>query len=113
MFVSIRLAMKASTTVSEEEYVAPRNELEERIAEIWRGALQVDRVAVNTNFFDLGGHSLIAIRLMARIHNEVGVRLQLAAIFEAPTIADPLFGNEVADQFRGLYDRVTSDAGGS
>jgi thioesterase domain-containing protein/NAD(P)-dependent dehydrogenase (short-subunit alcohol dehydrogenase family)/acyl carrier protein len=60
--------------------------LEAAMTNIWAELLGQDDVRSDDDFFDLGGHSLIAIRLMARIHNEIGVRLQLAAIFEAPTI---------------------------
>lgn len=61
--------------------------LETALAGIWGDLLGRDEVGPDDDFFDLGGHSLIAIRLMARIHTELGVRLQLATIFDAPTIA--------------------------
>ncbi|NNE11592.1 MAG: KR domain-containing protein [Ilumatobacter sp.] len=66
---------------------AAATSLEAAMASIWCDLLGDDTIGPDDDFFDLGGHSLIAIRLMARIHTEVGVRLQLAAIFEAPTIA--------------------------
>jgi thioesterase domain-containing protein/acyl carrier protein len=59
----------------------------DRIRQMWVDLLGVADVGDDDDFFDLGGHSLIAIRLMARIHKELGVRLQLATIFDAPTIA--------------------------
>jgi acyl transferase domain-containing protein/thioesterase domain-containing protein/acyl carrier protein len=57
------------------------------IGAMWIDLLGVPDVGDDDDFFELGGHSLIAIRLMSRIHKELGVRFQLATIFEAPTIA--------------------------
>ena len=54
---------------------------------IWVELLGVADIGDDDDFFDIGGHSLIAIRLMSRIHKELGVRFQLATIFDAPTIA--------------------------
>ncbi|HWL42384.1 MAG TPA: SDR family oxidoreductase [Ilumatobacter sp.] len=61
--------------------------LETALIAIWGDLLGSDAISIDDDFFDLGGHSLIAIRLMARIQAEVGVRLQLSTIFDAPTIA--------------------------
>lgn len=72
---------------SGKQYVAPRNEREERLAEIWAQVLRVDRVGVEDNFFDLGGHSLLATQVMSRIRNVLQVEIPLRQLFEAPTIA--------------------------
>ena len=54
---------------------------------MWVDLLGVAEIGDDDDFFDVGGHSLIAIRLMSRIHKELGVRFQLSTIFDAPTIA--------------------------
>ena len=64
----------------------PAISVAELLTTMWRDLLGVADIAPTDDFFDLGGHSLIAIRLMARIHRELGVRFQLATLFEAPTI---------------------------
>ena len=68
-------------------FVAPRNEYEREIALIWRDLLGVAEVGVNDDFFELGGQSLIAVRLFSRIRKRFGVELPLASLFELSTIA--------------------------
>ncbi len=67
-------------------FIAPRDEIETRLAKMWEEILSVDRVGTGDNFFDLGGHSLLAVRLFARLQNEFGRELPLATVFQAPTI---------------------------
>jgi amino acid adenylation domain-containing protein len=68
-------------------YVAPRNELERTIANIWIEVLERDRIGILDDFFELGGESLAAIRVVARIHNALGVHIPVRLIFEYPTIS--------------------------
>ncbi len=60
--------------------------IEGALVVMWQELLGTDQVGLDDDFFDLGGHSLIAIRLMTRIKREMSVRLQLATLLEAPTI---------------------------
>ncbi|SIS13201.1 HxxPF-repeated domain-containing protein, partial [Mucilaginibacter lappiensis] len=71
----------------ESDYVAPRNELEEDLAEIWASLLNVDRVSIHDNFFELGGHSLLAIRVLSAIRKELGVEVSITDLFDHVTIA--------------------------
>jgi aryl carrier-like protein len=68
-------------------YMAPRTPLERQMAEMWAEVLKVERVGVEDNFFDLGGHSLTATRLVARLRSSLGVDIALRTLFETPTIA--------------------------
>ena len=68
-------------------YVQPRNDLEEKIAQIWTGVLTLDRVGIHDNFFDLGGHSLAAMRVVSRLRDILPTKIALIDLFEAPTIA--------------------------
>ena len=63
-----------------DDYVAPRTEMEAMIAEIWKDVLGIGRVSVYDNFFDAGGHSLLAVRVVTRIDKKVGVRLNQAVM---------------------------------
>ena len=69
------------------EYEAPRDPLEEALAEIWQELLGIDRVGVNDDFFELGGHSLLATQLMSRLREGLRVDLPVGALFEAPSIS--------------------------
>jgi amino acid adenylation domain-containing protein len=67
--------------------VAPRNELEQQLADIWQNLLELPQVGVFTSFFELGGHSLLAMRLMTQVESRFGVKLELRSLFQNPTIA--------------------------
>ncbi len=71
---------------SDVEYVAPSNEIEIKLVEIWSDILELDKIGVNNNFFRLGGHSLKATRLVARVIKEFAVELPLQEIFNNPTV---------------------------
>jgi thioesterase domain-containing protein/acyl carrier protein len=61
--------------------------VERRLTELWRGILDIPSLGLDDNFFDIGGHSLIAIDLLTRIRGEFGRDLPLSAIVEAPTVS--------------------------
>jgi amino acid adenylation domain-containing protein len=67
-------------------YVAPRTEVETVLTRIWSEMLRIDRIGIDDNFFALGGHSLVATRVVSRLRDFLGVELPLRAIFEAPTV---------------------------
>ncbi len=67
-------------------FVAPRDDLETRLARIWEEVLGIKKVGIRNNLFDLGAHSLVVARLLARIEREFGRRMTFASVFEAPTI---------------------------
>ncbi len=70
------------------EYVAPRNESEEKLAAIVSELLNIEKVGVFDNFFELGGHSLLATKFMSRIREQFNVELPLRTLFEKPTVAE-------------------------
>jgi acyl carrier protein len=81
-------ALPAVALREDAEFVDPRNEIETKLAEIWKKLLQVERVGIEQNFFELGGHSLLALQVTARIRRALEVELPVRTVFEAPTIAE-------------------------
>jgi acyl transferase domain-containing protein/thioesterase domain-containing protein/acyl carrier protein len=69
-------------------FAPPRDDVEREIASLWKGLLGVSEVGVNDDFFELGGQSLVAVRLFQRIEKKYGVDLPLSTLFQAPTIAE-------------------------
>jgi acyl carrier protein len=67
--------------------VAPRDETESRIAAIWQEVLGIDRVGIHDNFFDLGGNSLVGLKVVARIKRELAAEVSAVILFEGPTVA--------------------------
>jgi len=72
----------------EDNFVAPSTPTEKILAAIWAEVLGLQQVGVNDNFFDLGGHSMLAARLFAQIEKKLGRNLPLASLFQAPTIEE-------------------------
>ena len=70
-----------------EGFVAPEGRVQVKLAEMWSTLLGVSPVGADDSFFDLGGHSLIAVRLFASVKREFGVEFPISVLFEAPTIA--------------------------
>ncbi len=71
-----------------EAFVAPRNEIEQNLADIWSAVLGLEQIGVNDNFFELGGHSLLATQLASRVKSDFDRELSIKSIFEKPTIAE-------------------------
>lgn len=80
-------------------YVAPRNDIERTLVGFWQDLLGVGQVGVEDSFFDLGGHSLIAVRLFAMVKKTYRVEFPISILFEAPTVAAcaALIAAEVGD----------------
>ena len=68
-------------------YVAPRNEVEQRLATIWQEMLGIDQISVHDNFFELGGDSVKAIQISLKI-NEAGLQFTPQQLFQSQTIAE-------------------------
>ncbi|HKR12808.1 MAG TPA: non-ribosomal peptide synthetase [Pyrinomonadaceae bacterium] len=71
---------------AEEHYIAPQNAFEEGVARIWSHALSAEKIGVSDNFFEMGGHSVMAVRVVSAIRKEFNVALRLQTIFTTPTI---------------------------
>jgi surfactin family lipopeptide synthetase A len=80
-----RSALPAPEGFAASSYVPPRNDMERLLAAIWVEELGVERVGVDDNIFDLGGHSLLMIRLQARLVDR-GFELSVTDLFQYPSV---------------------------
>ncbi len=86
------------------EYEAPRNAMEEKLVDIWREVLGVERIGINDSFFELGGHSLKATSLVAKIHKILNIEIPLRQIFKAPTIKG--ISEYIKDRVKSIYSSI-------
>ena len=70
-----------------QDFIEPRTEIEELVAQVWREVLKLEKIGGHDNFFELGGHSLLATRVVARLRTNFNVDLPLRKLFELPTVA--------------------------
>lgn len=82
--------------------VPPRDALEDKLVAIWRQVLGVEAIGVTDDFFDLGGHSVLAMIMLGQIQREIGRKVSIAALFKGRTIA------QLADVMRSEYPAETS-----
>jgi amino acid adenylation domain-containing protein len=75
-----------TSTGTAESFVAPRDNIERRLATLWESLLTVRPVGIQDNFFELGGNSLLALRLMSQIEKNFDTNLPVATLYEAPTV---------------------------
>ena len=86
------------------DYILPRNPLEQKLAEIWCQVLGLEKVSVEENFFDLGGHSLATIQIISRIRETLKIDLPLQYLFTEPTIAGL---TKIINQLLQTADHIT------
>ena len=85
-------------------YVAPRNEIEETLAAVWRDLLGIERVGINDDFFELGGHSLKATILASKIHQACNVEVPLREIFQKPTVSE--LARYITEAGKNIYSAI-------
>lgn len=71
---------------SKNVFVAPRDTVEQSVVRHWEAVLKLQPISVRDNFFEIGGHSLLAVNLIARLEQEFGQRLPMATLFRRPTV---------------------------
>jgi amino acid adenylation domain-containing protein len=73
-------------TESNQEYTAPRTREEKLVADIWQENLKKERIDIFSNFFEIGGHSIVAVKIAVKIKKKTGIRIPLSAVFQHSTI---------------------------
>jgi amino acid adenylation domain-containing protein len=80
-------APEAAAAPARAEPAPPRDETEARLLALWREVLETDRIGIHDDFFDLGGQSILALRLVARMRSEMGAEVAVATLLQSPTVA--------------------------
>jgi amino acid adenylation domain-containing protein len=112
--VDVRALPKLDSTRVEaaDSYVAPRDEVERAIASVWQDVLQLEKVGINDNFFDLGGHSLLLVRVNRKLCELFNQSLLMVDLFEYPTVSS--LASHITQQrlhepsFQHRYDRAAT-----
>jgi len=83
-----RKALPVPEIIASDDYMPPSNDIEEKLVEIWADVLKIDRhvISIHKSFFDLGGHSLRATRMVSEIHKTLNVEVPLHEIFTKQNI---------------------------
>jgi len=107
----LALSQRCDYVSDETAFTEPQTPTEKEIAEIWTALLGLEKVGTNQNFFDLGGHSLMATQLISRVRSCFGVELALCDFFATPTIQnlaelieEEILANADANQIDELLD---------
>jgi acyl transferase domain-containing protein len=85
---SVSGQMHSEQVVAEQYADAPRNGVEQSVADIWQELLGIEQIGIHDNFFELGGHSLLVSQVIARLRQAFGVKLSLPSFFATPTIEE-------------------------
>ena len=80
------LPMPDTISFNNQDYVAPRSQVEKLLAQIWAKVLGKEQVGIHDNFFELGGHSLLATQLISRIRDTFQIDVPVRNLFAAPTV---------------------------
>ncbi|PTX61364.1 natural product biosynthesis luciferase-like monooxygenase protein [Kordia periserrulae] len=81
-----QLPTPTTDSVQTKNYVAPRNNFESQIAEIWERFLNIEKISIDDNFFEIGGNSMKAFELQNIMNSTLGLELQIISFFQFPTI---------------------------
>jgi len=111
-----RNALKAPSRIQGKVVVTPPvTDLEHRLAEIWQLLLKIDRadIGLESNFFDLGGHSLLLMRLTAEIRTRTGITVSIKDVFDSPTLSEQaalILSESHKSAEIDVYNKLTSTA---
>jgi amino acid adenylation domain-containing protein len=107
------LPQKCDRVSEKTAFTEPQTPTEKELAQIWMAVLELEEVGINESFFDIGGHSLMAMQLVSRVRMRLGVDLALSDVYAAPTIQslaelveEEILANADSNQIDELLDRL-------
>ncbi|PCH94950.1 MAG: hypothetical protein COB85_05055 [Bacteroidetes bacterium] len=80
--------LKSLQLTGKVKYMPPQNPMEKKLVKIWKEVLDIEKIGITDNFFDMGGHSLMATQVVSKIHKVLEVKIELKTIFIHPTIQE-------------------------
>ncbi|MEG4068026.1 amino acid adenylation domain-containing protein [Microcoleus sp. Pol11C2] len=114
------LPQKCDRVSEETAFTEPQTPTEKELAQIWMAVLELEKVGINESFFDIGGHSLMAMQLVSRVRMRFGVELPLYDFYAAPTIQnlaelveEEILANADSNQIDELLDLLEKSDGES
>jgi non-ribosomal peptide synthetase component F/acyl carrier protein len=93
-------------------YASPRNDVEHNLVQIWQEILQVNPIGINDHFFDLGGHSLAATRVVSQVVKKFRLEIPLQSLFRSPSVAEMaavIMEHQAKDLGEGEVDRMFAE----
>ena len=78
---------KNLSKMSNEEYIAPQNEIQKKLVKMFENVLNVKPIGINDNFFEIGGNSIQAIQITNQMTEKIGCFMDIGKLFEYPTIS--------------------------
>jgi acyl carrier protein/NADP-dependent 3-hydroxy acid dehydrogenase YdfG len=85
--LQVQEARRHTRASSQPPYVAPTNDIERAVMQIWQGVLGIEKIGIHDDFFDLGGDSLVAVKLVAHLRERFIMAVPLMSILQSPTVA--------------------------
>ena len=101
-----KLAMQDVHLQSTQAYVAPRNETEQKLVEIWQEVLNLEKVGIHDNFFEFGGNSILILRLQHKINQNISAEIKVTDLFKYPNIGSL---SALLDKTTPLLDDLESE----
>ncbi|MEM8906265.1 MAG: amino acid adenylation domain-containing protein, partial [Bacteroidota bacterium] len=98
------LSLSKLSAPAQQTYLAPQNPTQEQLVDIWHQLLDYPKISIHDSFFEMGGHSLLAIRLAALIEQVFQIEVPIATLFEYPTIAQ--LANWIKEQAKQGIPRI-------
>jgi len=108
-----RLPAPDSAKAPGHQYIAPRTDTEQRLCQIWQEVLGISVIGIHDNFFEVGGNSLLLVRVATAVMDEFGIEIGLLQSFSSPTIEALAAMIDERQTLNDLVDRLKSGAGSS
>ena len=103
----LNLPKPTEKNLDKSKYVEPKTKIEKELVKIWQEVLNVKKIGLNDDFFNLGGHSLVIVKVLAKINKKFKIDLPFGFIFENPVLIEQSYLiKEIIIQESGIYQVI-------